>query len=259
MIDMKHKDKDKYIYRIFSLNRFEKMLLRGELSFARPSKWEDPYEDMLQQVLHQAKSINKIKEFESDNLFGQCWTYLNESDAMWRIYSANKTGVKVKIKLSDYYNFLRKEHNYHLDTTIIKVEYKTNNEIEDKLFDDIFDISFITGLTDSFDDYSILRLNSLALKRKEFSHEKEVRFMISFKEKQDCDYAQLKASINDIFISITLDPRLSEDEYLHTKQKLKLLGFEGTIYQSQLYKRSKNLENRLNDFFGIKLNNKEVK
>ena len=30
-----------------------------------------------------------------ENLYGQCWTKTRESDAMWRIYSPNKNGVRI--------------------------------------------------------------------------------------------------------------------------------------------------------------------
>lgn len=133
------------IYRIIDIEKFEKMIMDNEIGFVIPTKWEDPYEDIL---------YNKLKEYDLDfnnnhkenSLFGQCWTFNNDTDAMWRIYSNNKRGIKVQANLTELHNYLESLGIDRFDVLMTKVLYKDTEEIENQLVDSKGIIDFTNGL-----------------------------------------------------------------------------------------------------------------
>lgn len=72
-----------YLYRIMPLRHVVDLFERRELHFASPNTWDDPYERILQ---HKG----------SDWVFAQCWCTRAVSDAMWRIYSPDRTAVRIR-------------------------------------------------------------------------------------------------------------------------------------------------------------------
>ena len=51
-----------------------------------PEKWDDPFENF----------ILKSDRVSRRGWYGQCWTWQRASDAMWRIYSGDKNGVRMR-------------------------------------------------------------------------------------------------------------------------------------------------------------------
>ena len=74
-----------YLYRILSFERVVQLFESENLYFSHPSKWEDPYE-------------NAVEHAALKSTYAQCWCSKGVSDAMWRIYSPEKIGVRIKIK-----------------------------------------------------------------------------------------------------------------------------------------------------------------
>ena len=60
------------------------------------SKWDDPYDKFLFSfgVVDENKEPISTESL-SKSWFGQCWTKHKDSDAMWRIYSHEKTKFKI--------------------------------------------------------------------------------------------------------------------------------------------------------------------
>ena len=86
---------DKPIYRIFPVNRFFEMIKEKKMAMVKPKLWDDPFENLLLSSRFQLDD-GEIVNFESANsVYGQCWTEHRESDAMWRIYSPQKNGIRV--------------------------------------------------------------------------------------------------------------------------------------------------------------------
>jgi hypothetical protein len=84
-------DPDMPIYRIHP-KRFLKSLLAGKLHLPATYRWTDPFENLLalaSYVVRTSEGLLETKCLEGGRLptFGQCWTTISESDAMWRIYS----------------------------------------------------------------------------------------------------------------------------------------------------------------------------
>jgi hypothetical protein len=87
------------IYRIYALNRFEELLASSDDALVNPTKWDDPFESFFLEATevkdNSTGEIISLKNLAAD-WYGQCWSKKAESDAMWRIYSPDKMGVKVR-------------------------------------------------------------------------------------------------------------------------------------------------------------------
>jgi hypothetical protein len=96
-IYMTKEDVDKPIYRVMPAVRFLQILHDGQLTLLKPKKWDDPFENMLlsARVTLADTSSGDMRNIR-ESVYGLCWTKLCESDAMWRIYSPYKDGVRLK-------------------------------------------------------------------------------------------------------------------------------------------------------------------
>src|SRR5919106_3025820 len=78
------------LYRVFRLSRFLQLLNDRQNTLVRPALWEDPWEEWWSQFLRKRLNMSM-----PGDVFGQCWTAVEESDAMWRVYAPLGDGVKV--------------------------------------------------------------------------------------------------------------------------------------------------------------------
>lgn len=156
----------KYIYKYLTFNQFVDLVESKRLYLTRVSEWDDVYEavelrhlvsngmrkgppqwvpEMLGEDLMKA-----LDQSMFDSYYAQSWTWSEEeSDAMWRIYSPNNDGVRLKMNVDKIYNAM-KCSLLQLDSNIKifhnKVKYQNTN------------------------------IGSIEVKRKAFFHEKEYRF-----------------------------------------------------------------------------------
>lgn len=148
---------NQYLYRYISFETFVGMIQKQALTFVLPEIWEDPKEndgffsfltglnDPLEKALFMAIY---------QKTFAQSWSLLEESDAMWRIYSYNKRAIRIKILW---------ENAVQLPgVDVLPVTYSDQP------------ISFDGGDIRPY-------LASLSLKRLAFKHEEEVRLIKAYK------------------------------------------------------------------------------
>ena len=158
---------DTPIYRVFSLDKFLISLNQNSLHLIKPRLWEDPFEGfLLNQVFWSSSEKGKYYEFNDfyrERFYGQCWTFRNESDFLWRIYAPNKDGIMVKSSIRRFNDNFQDMPGGN--TYFGKVNYLTQEEIAKKF-----------SLIESKDDYENLIIDSLLLKRTEFMEEQELRF-----------------------------------------------------------------------------------
>src|SRR5665213_451263 len=90
------------IYRIYRLDRFEQLLKTNTDVLVNPSRWADPFENFFlsRTAVQDISGSIRLENLASD-WYGQCWSFYEETDAMWRIYSPTTqriehTGVTVK-------------------------------------------------------------------------------------------------------------------------------------------------------------------
>lgn len=225
-----------YVYRIFSFENFMDLLVNNHLTFVSPKLWDDPYENY---ILKNVKAYNVFRRC----LFGQCWSLNKETDFMWRVYAPNKNGIKVKCKLSVLYNHLtkyKKNKNYNL--TFGKVKYVKQSDLRNLWVD------FIIDKDKETDNWGRLPISTVFFKRNEFKHENEFRVMYWDYDEQRGQFKEPKKVVkwnidkNVLISSITIDPRVSKEQFETWKSIIKNLGLTKPVFHSQLYTFKKIIE-----------------
>jgi hypothetical protein len=226
-------DFDRDIYRIFSLGRFKELIENNELVLVRPSIWDDPFENFFLKGNTIDGDGNLVSlEHLYNSWYGQCWTLTPESDALWRIYSPDKQGVRIRTNMRKLFSVYWDDQDIHSRNKyyIGVVNYYSRKEIEKLLRELTFVDAAIGGR-------NIVFAELLCLKRLEFQHESEVRILYNdihgFEEdglyRRTIDY-------NQLFEEVCLDPRLELTEFNLIRDELIKLGCKLPIIQSNLYR-----------------------
>lgn len=178
--------------RYFSFEAFINLIETQMLTFTKISNWEDPWENELSNYSVKSNgAVNEPTYSASKFFFGQCWTKKIESDAMWRIYSPNLSGVKIKTRIEK----LKSLGNTRL-VGIEKVTYFSHWKE-------------LPNLTKN--DHS--RYQTVKYKRDAFSHEEEVRFIvhpqdiIEGKDQHGESHINLPIDIDSFIEAVEIDPR----------------------------------------------------
>jgi len=219
------------IYRIFPRDRFFELFDEKRNVLVWPTKWEDPFENFIlrSRVRNAAGEIGEFG-FHKD-VYGQCWTLLKASDAMWRIYSPKKDAVRVRTTVGKLLESLCAANKGKEESRcfIGKVSYPTEPKLA-KFARTVF--------KDGSNSEAVAR--SLLAKRKAFEHEKEVR-VIYFKGDpimDDKGIYKYPLDPHSVFDQVMIDPRVSYKDYIKIKDKIvEKTGFEAKrIKRSLLYK-----------------------
>ena len=215
------------IYRIFSLDRVEEILRDKKLMLVKPELWEDPFENFLAKVpveLTRSGGTCTVGDLFKD-FFGQFWTQEQESDAMWRIYSPKKLGVRLKTTPRRLIEAIYDPANQFRDNAyfIGKVHYFAEAQIAAFFQDGDFTRQVTMGLGWG-------QAHALLIKRTEFEHEREVRLL--FNDLRENSRGRATALVfafaidpETLFDEITLDPRLELNAANALWVRLKALGF----------------------------------
>ncbi|HKI55431.1 MAG TPA: DUF2971 domain-containing protein [Anaerolineales bacterium] len=224
-INLKSEELDKPIYRIMPVQRLLQCLDTNKLVLVPPRKWDDPFENLLlsAQVETSSGELGNMAPMR-DSIYGQCWTLHRETDAMWRIYSHDKSGAKIRTtprKLLSALASSKQPMSYHT-CFIGKVEYKTQKDLIDSL-----------KAIDLLESSGAGLAQSLLYKRREFSHEKEIRLIYSEGSKDICPF---NINPNELFEEIVFDPRMDRLMYEAYKKAVTGSGFVNRVAQSVLYR-----------------------
>ena len=231
---------DTPLYRIFPLHRIEEIFADEELVLVQPKLWDDPFENFFLQCELEGKNGKKISlEALNRQWYGQCWTTQRESDAMWRIYSPQKRGIRIMTsvrKLSEYLWDARDRFSKN-KYFIGKVEYEPKNEIEAFLSNTSFREITLGGQNDGV-------AKTLLTKREEFRHEQEVRLLAcnvdpnDFQHNRTVDESTYHIPVEPqkLIDEITIDPRCSDQEFDQMKSQIEALGYTGELNLSGLYR-----------------------
>lgn len=182
--------KIKYIARFMDFTNFVDLVENKKLTLVKPELWEDPYENYIFKYFNDREGLKKIVEVlksigvsnigikmfllcsNKNTAYGQSWTYISESDALWRIYNTNKNNTSVRVKVS-FDNIIKlKDQNPSFSIAPIKYIDKPNLE------EDIRELF-------SEDSKNIDIYKAMLLKRTSFNHENEVRLFIGDYLNQD--------------------------------------------------------------------------
>lgn len=221
---------DTPIYRIFSIEHFCDLVLTETNTLVHPSKWDDPFENYLLNHKIETK-YGPASNHSRKNIYGQCWTLKEESDAMWRIYSSDKKGIKVKTTIRKLFDSFKQNcANLHNQYCYIgKVKYYKREDFKPirAEFED----------SQKWSPNGSLEAKTLLYKREAFSHEEEIR-LISFHWEKNPKSELFKYKCNpfELFTEITLDPRLESEEVSRLYEKFEDLGIDNKIVQqSKIY------------------------
>jgi hypothetical protein len=180
------------VCRYFSFEAFINLIETQMLTFTKVSNWEDPWENELSRYKLKTKDGLEDPQYGADSyFFGQCWTQKIESDAMWRIYSPNLSGVKIQTKIGKL-NSISNARALGVEKVVYFSHWK-----------EMFDLLS--------DDKS--RYQTVKYKRDSFSHEEEVRFIVHPQDILDGnDYHErshinLPIDIAEFIEAIEIDPR----------------------------------------------------
>jgi len=231
------------IYRVFSFERLEEVFQRRILTLVKPKLWEDPFENF---ILNSTGFLPDGREFQilfRNNFYGQCWSLLRESDAMWRIYSPRRDedfhGVKVKTTIRKIFKPIfelgiqrvRNDNTiYNLSSFVGKVKYQGEKALIEMLKDE----SRMSGKI--FDQSGWGQASTFFFKRVTFRHEKEIRLIYNAQSNNSYDTLGVGIDPFEVFDEIVFDPRMSESSYVAKKRQLREWGFDKKIIQSGLYK-----------------------
>jgi hypothetical protein len=226
---------DTKIYKYIPIKYVKKMFKNKKLIFGKVNDWDDVYENyFLKQDLRVSTGAPLSTSSVMDCCYGQSWTSLEESDAMWRIYSSKTDAVKVATTVEKLLDVLYVDDNCSANTSIGNVIYKSRQAIELELN------KMQQGGPIYFNpSCSLAKLirNSLYTKRSEFEHEHEVRIL-----RMNSTDSPVKKSLvvdidpQDLFDEIVIDPRATDAQYKKSKAQLIKVGVDKSkISQSQLY------------------------
>lgn len=219
------------LYRYTDFGRLIEMFSKKEMTFVRPEKWDDPFENYIIDPDVRFADGSFIRLVYRQVIHGSCWTKKSVSDAMWRIYSPDKISVRIKStpeKLGQAMeNGLKKSNDS--SWYIGKVQYYSQRQVEAKAVD--FANRFFKSKQDK------TAAEALLIKRTSFSHEKEVRaILVDRNGKSKNGVLKIKVDPHEIIDSILVDSRASYewfDVYSHYLRTV--IGFRGHIAKSALY------------------------
>lgn len=213
---------DLEVCRYFSFESFVNLVETEQLTFTKVSNWEDPWENELSRYDLESDGEISTPSYSADqHFFGQCWTKKIESDAMWRIYSPNMSGVKIVTKVERFKDLQ--------NTKILGVEKVVYFSCWQEL----------PNLTKNDDS----RYQTVRYKRDAFSHEEEVRFIthpqfIIHGEYHDATHINLGVGVRDFIARIEIDPRAPAwiENMIREYSKKRLNGIE--VRKSNLYEKN---------------------
>ncbi|MCF5904933.1 MULTISPECIES: DUF2971 domain-containing protein [Aeromonas] len=228
------KNIDTPIYRIFSLSRIKEWLRSNELVLVNPGKWDDPFENFFlkSKIDIGGGEIASLDALAND-WYGQCWTTNEDTDAMWRIYSHNKDGIRVKTTVRKLFTSIYDEKDTFasLKYFIGKVDYKTQDEIINIIHETPFSSVIFGGQNNKF-------ASLLCIKREAFSHEQEIRILINDvdQKKGDAGCYRVHLDPRNVLDEICIDPRANNAQLKIITSEIKALNVNLPIIQSNLYK-----------------------
>ena len=225
-------DLDQKIYRIYPLLRAIDLFSDNKNALIKPHMWDDPFENFFLA----AKVFDGSDEVDISSVqqswFGQCWTTVPESDAMWRIYSPNKDSVRISSTIRKVFSSIYDVTDPYaaLSQFIGRVEYAEIDQITSICKTMNFrDLAHGGGNRDF--------AKTLLIKRKEFEHEHEVRLLYS-------DVAGKYRSANHVLFDfdtlslveeVMFDPRLDMRIVAAYSDLITSNGFKGDVSRSHFY------------------------
>lgn len=233
-LNLNESELDQKVYRVIPISYLEEMFKTKSNILVNPKKWDDPFENFIlkSKVIFDTGEIGNIG-FCHD-YYAQCWTLHKASDAMWRIYSPKKDGIRIRTTIRKLAESLSENLNEWKNSQcfIGKVKYLPNKRLLQ------FGNSILTGMPKPQ-----MFAKTLLVKRPAFKHEKEIRLIYFDKDKSvNSDLYSYQINPHELIEQIMIDPRLTKLEADKIKDRiLKSTNFTGAIKRSLLYALPENM------------------
>lgn len=171
------------IYRVFKLEHFLNLIKENKNALARPDAFEDdPYENLILRKVENKYNINNNqnkKHFDynlRNCMYCQCWSFHEESDAIWRIYSPKNESIMIQSTIRNLIDSLENSKTIRNTSKgfcfIGKVTYDNEETLlkQSNLLSEAWDpeMGLVKGET---------LAKTLLLKRIPYSYENEVRLI----------------------------------------------------------------------------------
>lgn len=225
------------VYRIMSFARLCELFEYRRFTLVRPEKWDDPFENYLSSAVYRRGS-STIEIGGRRSIFGSCWTRRAASDAMWRIYSSDKTSVRVKttpLRLANSLDSALAKRSA-AQGFIGRVEYLPERDIVSTARDRAIALYKSTTREAIASTY--------LFKRNPFSHEAEVRVLVVDGNARPAAGGLLHLPLNpsELVESILVDPRAPDSMVEMYKRHLQAAyGFKKHVAKSTIYRPPKPL------------------
>lgn len=221
------------IYRVTTVDRLTDLIEKRANILVHPSKWDDPFENYFLKSKFRYNGMSVGVDQLRSEIFGQCWT-LNqqETDALWRIYSPDKNGVRIKSTIDKVFRPLVKQHikYWYASTYFGKVTYVQQQQLSTIMKNYVLDAHDLAST-----DGQVI-IDSLLIKREAFKHENEVRVIYRGKPNLDDGMHSYEINPQDFIKELLFDPRMDEKEYQGFENQFKKLLPVCPISQSDLYR-----------------------
>lgn len=230
-LDISTAERDRFIYRIISVERLLQLFETQNNVLVKPKKWEDPFENFILQSQVQIQT-GEIATFRfRDQFYGQCWTLHSASDAMWRIYSPSKDAVRIRSTIRGLADSISRTLGdwARVQAFIGKVRYLPSKQLV------AYANSAFVGVGTPSPQ---LFAQTLLVKRPAFKHEREVRILFFQRDENLATHDLFVYSIDPhkFVDQIMIDPRMSEKDADALKAQIKVkTGYRGPIKRSLLY------------------------
>jgi hypothetical protein len=220
-------DLDTEIYRIVSFKRFKELFETRRNTLVTPAQWDDPFENFILKCPVRLATGELAHIDFHDRYFGQCWTLNRASDAMWRIYSPNKDGIRMRTTIRRLAESLSSQTGEWsaVSTFIGRVQYLSRRRLE-ALAKDAFA---------RLDPQHFAR--TLLVKRPAFEHEREIRLIYHKPDASPNREKFFSYSIDpdSLITQVMCDPRQTDAEYRAIREAIHRVGYRGSIKHSLLY------------------------
>ncbi len=222
------------IYRVYRLRYLMKVLRSGRNVLVKPGMWDDPFENVVFQKASFMLGNERVESpaYIRERFYGQCWTLnRDETDALWRIYSPAKDGVRVKSTIGRLFNGLYRDNDWRAWASyfIGKVLYRKEREI----------VTFLKrGISAAALADNRWTASTLLMKRQEFAHENEIRLLYieyGIRRAQRNSTYSYKIDTNKTFTEMLFDPRMTSADFQRCVARVRSLGYDGKTAQSRLY------------------------
>lgn len=244
LMNISEKELDKTIYRIISLERLLELFATERNTLVKPKYWEDVFENFILKSPVKLRSGDMVQYNYHDRMYGQCWSLHKASDAMWRIYSSDKKGLRIRTTIRKLLSSLKEAQTSLAEfrCRVGKVEYLSDKELM-RVANSTFDDSGV-GVDEIF--------RSLLIKRRAFIHENEVRAIYQEidNDSYSSDLYQYQINPHEFIEQIMIDPRRSYKEFRMIKEVIQIAtGYQGEIKRSLLYTLPKEIVLDVTDIF----------